>query len=115
MARRVSRGGQDMISSPGTASKVQNASRWAGWVLVILHGILALYIACNFRTKAVEWWPFYLFFLDFPASLVLTAIGRHLNPWQLWGGFLALGSAWHFYWPQGLVWLLRRVAKRMGR
>ena len=103
-----------MPSLNATGPVSQRISRRVGWALLILHSLLALVAlsALTGHAKGSEWWPI-MFGLDLPASApVFWVSGKVHNQVVLWGLFTIVGSAWHFYWPQFLVWGIRQLFNR---
>lgn len=86
-----------------TISKTMRISRRIGWVLIILHSLIAIIVAASFGNRGSEWWPVIFFAIDFPISIPIIKFSHSLTNWPLWVVFLCLGNAWHFLWPQGLA------------
>jgi hypothetical protein len=73
-------------------------------------------LASQFGEKGMEWWPVAFVPIDFPVSIVIVLISKYTNfnsEWGLWCAFLLSGSIWQFYWPQGLVWVIRSAWSRL--
>ncbi len=97
-------------------SKVQRASRWLGWALVLIHTLIAVSVASSFGKQGSEWWPVVFYAIDFPVSFPVILFFKHIHSFADWGTlavFLVIGSAWHFYWPQFLVWGGRQLFIRL--
>jgi len=104
-----------MQSQKTTLPTSQRISRHVGWVLLTLHSLLALIAlsAVSGHAEGSEWWPI-LFGFDLPASAPVFWVSRRVNnQLLLWGLFTLVGSVWHFYWPQVLVWGIRHLYARV--
>lgn len=87
-------------------SKIQRASRWLGWALVLVHTLIAVAVAASFGKQGAEWWPVVFYAIDFPISFPVILFFKHIHSFADWGTlavFLVIGSAWHSHGWAGQV------------
>ena len=99
-------------------SRAQSIARSIGIALVFIHSLIAFAIANNFGNEGMEWWPVIFLPLDFPVSVVVILIEKYFDlfsEWGLWFTFVVTGTIWHYYWPQGITWLVSHFVSRFKR
>ena len=98
-------------------TRANSAARIVGWALLIAHSLLSLLalMAIQSQSEGAGWWPV-VFAVDFPVSIPVFWTLRYfegdLVPFFL---FVAVGSLWHFYWPQLLVALIQNAVQFLRR
>jgi hypothetical protein len=98
---------------PFQQTRANSVARIIGWILLVAHSLLSLLalIAIQSNSEGAGWWPV-VFAVDFPVSIpvfwTLKYFEGDLIPFVL---FVAVGSLWHFYWPQFLVALVQNMVR----
>ena len=102
-------------------TKAHKIARIIGLVLLLAHTLLSLLALWMLLSKGegAGWWPVF-FTVDLPASFPVFWLSRHMNSDGVpFVTFVAIGSIWHFYWPQVLVasseFIFRTLRKPEGR